>query len=338
VGALYGRVATRRRTWHARHPHARRRLARPVISVGNLVVGGSGKTPTVAALAQILSAGGERPSILSRGYARRATGREVVVVSNGEQVLEPVSRSGDEPQMLARALPGVPVLVSADRYEAGAIAEGRLGCTVHVLDDGFQHLRLARDVDLLMVAPADLDDHVLPAGRLREPLSSARAADAVLVADGVDATSIASHLGVPTAFRVVTSIDAPRAIQPFGAPVPQTRARALAFAGVARPERFFDAVRRQGWDVVRTIAYRDHHWFTATDLDRLVGWARSLRADVILTTEKDAMRLLDLPLASDALFAYLPMSVSIDPAARFETWLRERLTAARSRSDRSTHA
>ena len=329
----------RRRAWYARHPEARRRLARPVISVGNLVVGGSGKTPTVATVARMLLAGGERPSILSRGYARRERGSSVVVVSNGEQVLEPVLRSGDEPQMLARAVPGVPVLVSADRYEAGRLAERQFGCTVHLLDDGFQHVRLLRDVDLLMIAPADLHDHVLPAGRLREPLSAARVADAVLVADGVDPATVASRLGVGTGFRVVSTIDEPRAIEPPGAPVPLTPSRALAFAGIARPERFFDAVRRQGWDVVRTIAYRDHYWFRRTDLDRLVGWARSLRADVILTTEKDAMRLLDLPIApGPPVFAYVPMSVTIEPAERFDTWLRERLVAARSRSDLSTHA
>lgn len=333
LGSLYGRVAARRRAWYARHPEARRRLARPVISVGNLVVGGSGKTPTVAAVAQLLLAGGERPSILSRGYARRVRSKNVVVVSNGEELLEPVSRSGDEPQMLARAMPGVPVLVCADRYLAGATAERLFGCTVHVLDDGFQHLRLARDIDLLMIAPADLDDRVLPAGRLREPLSSARAADAVLVAGGDEMGPVATRLNVATAFRVVTTISAPRAIESFGTPVPVTvGSRALAFAGIARPERFFDAVRRQGWNVVRTITFRDHYWFKATDLDRLLARARSLSADVILTTEKDAMRLLDLPIPpGPPVLAYVPMSVSIEPAERFEKWLRERLLAARTR-------
>ena len=303
--------------------------------MGNLTVGGSGKTPTVAAIAQLLLAGGERPSILSRGYARRAQGKGVVVVSNGEQVLEPVSRSGDEPQMLARNMPGEPVLVSADRYLAGTVAERRFGCTVHVLDDGFQHLRLARDIDLLMIAPADLDDRVLPAGRLREPLSSAAAADAVLVTGGDDAGSVATRLEAATTFRLVTTIGAPRAVAPIGTPAPVTvGARALAFAGIARPERFFDAVRRQGWDVVRTIAYRDHHWFTTADLDRLIALARSLGAEVILTTEKDAMRLLDLPIAAGPpVFAYVPMSVAIEPAETFKAWLRERLLAARSRSE-----
>jgi len=341
LGSLYGRIAVRRRAWYAHHPEARRRLARPVISVGNLVVGGSGKTPTVAALVQVLLAMGERPSILSRGYARRSRGRAVVVVSDREHVLEPVSRSGDEPQMLARTLPGIPVLVSADRYRAGVLAEQQFACTVHVLDDGFQHLRLARDVDLVMIAPADLDDRVLPAGRLREPVSSAATADAVLVTGDEATRTVATRLGVATAFHVITTVGAPRLIEPFGAPVPiAPGSRAVAFAGIARPERLFDAARRQGWDVVHTVPFRDHYWFEASDVDRLLALARSVSADVILTTEKDAMRLLDLPIVpGQPVFAYLPMSVAVEPARAFVEWLGERLLAARTfRTDLSTHA
>jgi tetraacyldisaccharide 4'-kinase len=312
-----------------------------VISVGNLVVGGSGKTPTVAALVRLLLAMGERPSVLSRGYARRMRARGVVVVSDRDRVLEPVSRSGDEPQMLARTLPGIPVFVSADRYLAGVLAERQFACTVHVLDDGFQHLTLARDIDLLMIAPADLHDRVLPAGRLREPLSSARAADAVLVTADDETAPVAARLGVATTFRVIAAITAPRLIEPFGAPLTVTPgSRALACAGIARPERFFDAARRQGWNVVRTVPFRDHHWFTAGDVDRLLAMARSLSADVILTTEKDAMRLLDLSIASGPpAFAYLPMTVAIEPGRIFAEWVGQRLLAARaSRTDRAPHA
>src|SRR5687768_14277849 len=163
-----------RRAWYARHPEARRRLSSPVISVGNLAVGGSGKTPVVAMLARWLVSRGERPAILTRGYGRRHAADGVLVVSDRDRVIEPVARSGDEPQMLARALAGVPVLVSSNRYLAGRLAEGRFDCTVHLLDDGFQHFALERDVDLLLVSRDDLDDTVLPGGRLREPLEAAR--------------------------------------------------------------------------------------------------------------------------------------------------------------------
>jgi tetraacyldisaccharide 4'-kinase len=309
-----------------------RRLDRPVISVGNLAVGGTGKTPVVAALARWLAAEGERPAILTRGYGRRAAADGVVVVSDGQRVLEPVSRSGDEPQMLARALRGVPVLVSADRFVAGRLAERRFGCTVHLLDDGFQHFALARDVDLLLVSPADLADTVLPGGRLREPLEAARAAGALLVpGDGAEVAAVADRLRVTPAFRVRTAFGAARLLEPFGALLPpMSGMRALGVAGIARPRRFFEAARAQGWDLVRELAFRDHHWFGTSDLTRMLATARAANADVILTTEKDAMRLTALPLAPiPRTFAFLPMTVAIEPAAEFEAWLRQRLAAAR---------
>ena len=170
---MYGAAATWRRRWYSRDPARARRLTRPVISVGNLRVGGSGKTPVVAHLAQLLVERGERPAVLTRGYARVRPKAGVTIVSDGTRVLEDVAASGDEPFMLARALPGVPVLVGADRFASGLLAESQLGVTVHLLDDGFQHVCLARDIDLLLVDEADLNDHVLPAGRLREPLAHA---------------------------------------------------------------------------------------------------------------------------------------------------------------------
>ena len=203
LSAVYGRAAAYRRSWYARHPNARRRLGCPVVSVGNLVAGGSGKTPVVATLARLLGAAGERPAILSRGYARHRDGGDAVVVSDGASVLEPTERSGDEAQMLARTLPGVPVLVSVDRYLAGRIAERRFGSTVMLLDDGFQHLQLARDVDLLLVSPLDLTERILPLGALREPVAAARAAHALLVPGTPDeARRTSEQLGVRNAFVV----------------------------------------------------------------------------------------------------------------------------------------
>jgi len=167
LSAIYGRVATVRRAWYEGRPSSRRRLTTPAISVGNLVIGGSGKTPVVAAIARLLLQLGERPAILSRGYARRDRSDGVVVVSDGTAIVADVAASGDEPQMLARALPAIPVVVSADRYLAGRLAETRFGATVMMLDDAFQHVQLERTVDLLVVAREDLDERVLPSGRLQ---------------------------------------------------------------------------------------------------------------------------------------------------------------------------
>jgi tetraacyldisaccharide 4'-kinase len=348
LSRVYGRVALLRRAWYERHPDRLRRLSRPVISVGNLASGGSGKTPIVAALAQLLLEHGERPAILSRGYGRRRVDDGVVVVSNGAQVLADAERSGDEPQMLARALPGIAVMVAADRYLAGTLAERRFGCTVHLLDDGFQHVQLARTIDLLAVSRADLQDRVVPAGRLREPLEAASGADAVLVAgDDEDAREVESVLHPRAVFRVVPRYQDPRFVQPFGeamqvnamqandVPANGTR-RVVAVAAIARPERFFAALRAKGWDVAREMTFRDHHWFTAKDLKKVSAAAEETGASLVMTTEKDAMRL--GPLVGRGLaprqagregapYAYLPMSVTIEPGDRFASWLRERLAA-----------
>ena len=328
LSSLYGRATALRRSWYARDRSRSRRLQRPVISVGNLALGGSGKTPVVAALARMLEAAGERPSILSRGYGRPEPARRVVVVSDGHTVLATAGQSGDEPFMLARALTGAAILVSPDRFEAGRLAETRLGCTVHILDDGFQHVQLARDVNLLVGATRDLEDRVVPSGTLREPLNAARAADAVLV-DGSDddLQAVASAFGVSTAFRltrlfhparrVATNVGADRQVGP---------ARAIAVAGIARPERFFAALRGQGWDIAREFVFRDHHWFSAIDVQTIEQAARDADVDVVITTEKDAVRVEAL-VALSPTWAVLPVEAVIDD--RFAPWLAGRLAAAR---------
>jgi tetraacyldisaccharide 4'-kinase len=320
LSAVYGRVARLRRSWYEQRPHARRRLDRPVISVGNLVVGGSGKTPVVAAIARMLRDMGERPGVLSRGYARKHKADGVVVVSDGDGVLEPVERSGDEPQMLARALPGTPVLVSPDRYLAGRLAESRFGCTVLILDDGFQHLQLARTIDVLLMSPADLEERVLPSGRLREGLDAARGADALLVPGSADDVArVSAALNVANAFRVETRFGPLRPLGEGEAPVP-AGARVVAVAGIARPERFFRAVREQGWNVVADLAFPDHHWYTPRDLASINNVAQETHARIVVTTEKDAVRV-----GEQAWWAALPMQVVIEPEAQFASWLRGRL-------------
>ncbi len=344
---LYGRVALFRRAWYERHPGRVRRLSRPVISVGNLTVGGSGKTPIVAALAQLLIDQGERPAILSRGYGRRGASDGVLVVSDGGQVLVGTEQSGDEPQLLARALPGVAVVVGSDRYLAGTLAERRFGCTVHLLDDGFQHVQLARTVDLLAVSRADLQEHVLPAGRLREPTAAAARAHAILVTgDDADAGIVSDTLRPATMFRVVVHHGEARLVHPFGEPLPAPPVRrVVALAAIAKPERFFAAARAQGWDVAREFTFRDHHWFTSRDLDAIAKAAGETGAPLVMTTEKDAMRLLpevvgrgvtprqagrlplEVPRGEGPPYAFLPMHVTIEPADRFAAWLQERLAS-----------
>ena len=327
LSTAYGAVAAWRRARYQRDPGRRRALARPVISVGNLRVGGSGKTPAVDYIARLLLAAGERPAILTRGYARKNVQEGVTVVSDGRRVLAGLDQSGDEPLMLARALPGVRVLVCADRYLAGTLAERRLDATVHLLDDGFQHLDLARDIDLLVVAEEDLDDRPLPEGRLREPIASAAVADAALVTAGYDtaAERIGRGLRVPVVFRVARAIGPPRKVaEPRDPVVVPANSRVFVVTGIARPERFFADITAAGWEIADTMVFRDHHRFTARDVDRLTAAAEGTRCSIVLTTEKDAVRLAPLPLG-DLPIAAVPLVTAIEPEDRFRDWLLARL-------------
>ena len=329
ASSLYSAVAAWRRAWYQRDPSRRRRLARPVVSVGNLRVGGTGKTPIVAHLARLLLASGERPAVLTRGYGRRRVEDGVTVVSDGHQVLAGLDAAGDEPLMLARMVPGAVVLVGADRYLAGRLAERRFGSTVHLLDDGFQHVALERDVDLLLVSEDDLQDQPLPAGRLREGLSAAVAADAALVNAGYDAAAqrIGRALGLATVFRVTRVIGAPRRLAgERDSVVVPSASRVFVVTGIARPDRFVADISSTGWEIAGVMEFRDHHVFGQRDIARITAAARAASAAMVLTTEKDAVRLMacdlgDLPIAS------VPLNVGIEPAEGFRDWLLARLHA-----------
>ena len=313
---MYSRIARARRRYYHHRPHLRRRLNAPVISIGNLTVGGSGKTPLAAEVARLLLDMGERPSILSRGYGRQVFEEGVVIVSDGSNVLAGVERSGDEPQMLARAVPGAAVLVSSSRYAAGRIAEGRLGCTVHILDDGFQHFALMRDIDLLIAPDASESTRTLPFGRLREPLDAASAADVLLIESGeVNSADVQVSPDLHVSSRFAFS-------RRLGGPAPDRPA--FAFAGIARPQRFFSDLEKAGWRLTGRRSFGDHHHYSEREIAEVTGAAHASRAEIILTTEKDMVRFGPRP----GIVA-VPLQVSIEPA--FAPWLAARLRAARSR-------
>lgn len=303
-----------------------------MISVGNLVVGGSGKTPVVAMLGDLLLRAGYAPAVISRGYKRRATKPDIVVVSDRRSVTAGVEASGDEPQLLARRLAGAAVVVGANRYDAGVVARDRLGADVLILDDGFQHLALARTVDLLLLSAADLNESVLPAGRLREPLEAARWADALLVPRGeADPFELARRVGVDGAFEVRMTHEPLRHVTPFGAPVSRPPQRVVAVAGIARPERFVTTLRELGFLVERQITFRDHHWFSPADVQRMHEAVRETRAEAIVTTEKDAVRLETVHETAVPLL-FLPVNVRVEPADIFASWLLGRIGPPRVRA------
>ncbi len=322
---LYGGVASARRQWRQQAPQ---RLSRPVISVGNLAVGGRNKTPVVASLARLLHGWGERPSILSRGYRRQRPTDDVVVVRDHERLRAGLDQSGDEPYMLARELPGCCVLVHTQRYAAGLVAEHELDCTIHILDDGFQHVQLARDVNLVLLTLGDVvEGEVLPAGRLREPLTALAHADAVLAVDE-SASRMSMALGRVAdrpVFEVHRHLGPPRGLAGVADFSRIADEPVLLVTAIASPQRVADDLTAAGWHVVDHLTYRDHHPFTATDIAAMEARARAAGARAIVTTAKDAVKLdAWLPMAMPV--AVVPLEVMIEPADAFHAWLRDRLS------------
>lgn len=322
---LYGLCHGLRRRWYARRA---RRLPRPVISVGNLHWGGSGKTPLVIAIASHLKQHGLEVAVLSRGYGRHDSA--VRVVSRGEGPLLGPRLAGDEPVLLAGALPGVSVVVGPDRYRAGRHALERLDPPpdIFVLDDGFSHLRLARDLDLLAFPNADpfARGRLAPAGRLREPLASAAHADAVLLTgrglavDGGDrlARALRSYGFAGPGFNAPTQIGEPRSVPPAEEVSPG--ARALAVSAIARPDEFHHTARELGFDIVERLTFPDHHRYPPASLDKIRHSYRQSGAELILATSKDRVKLqgrLDEPLVE--------IPVRAEPEADFFRWLDLRL-------------
>ena len=246
-----------------------------------------------------------------------------MIVRDLDGIRADLDRAGDEPLMLARQLNGVVVLVSRQRYPAGRLAEDQFGCTVHVLDDGFQHFDLDRDADLVVIAAEDLEGRTFPAGRLREPIDAATAADAFVAIGDAVLDTLASGRPVWRARRV----HARDAVLDSGSPA-AAGAPVVALAGIAHPAAFFDDVRAAGWTIVRELPFRDHHRYSERDVAAIAAAADASRAACVLTTEKDFVRLLPFR-PFPVPIGYLPMTIAVDRAAEFDDWLRAVLEKAR---------
>lgn len=319
---FYGAAHRLRWRWHARRA---KRLPRPVISIGNLLWGGAGKTPVVAAIARHLHGRGLRTTILSRGYGRKD--RSIRVVSTGEGPLLGPLVAGDEPVLLAGELPGVGVVVGSDRFEAGRHALERLDPApqVFLLDDGFSHLRLFRDIDLVVLPYDDPlgGGKLPPGGRLREPLTAMSRADAALMVGFADPAArdlgdALRHFGFTgRSFSCQTRTGNARLIA-GGDLTPASRV--VAVAAIARPERFMEAVKAAGFDIVEALTFPDHHRYPERSLRQIDHLFEASSANAVLTTTKDRVKLmgrLEAPLAE------LPMLAR--PADPFWEWLDRRL-------------
>jgi tetraacyldisaccharide 4'-kinase len=281
-----------------------RRLGCPVVSVGNLTVGGTGKTPAVELAVRTLTDLGHRPAVVSRGYGRRSHG--VQIVADAASIRLDAEEGGDEPFLLARRLPGVPVVVGGNRYEAGRHAIERFGVGAIVLDDGFQHRTLAKDLEVVMARARTPwgNGRLLPAGPLREPLAALRRAGLIVVTgargpDDVGEVAEAARRHAPGT-PVLAARHVPTECWESGAmqylPVESLLGkRLLVFAGIAAPEGFRRTLEETGVVESGFVRFADHHWYSREELRALDARAAASGADGLVTTEKDWVRLRRLP-------------------------------------------
>lgn len=297
AGVRFRNIAYDRRLAHPA------RLSWPVVSVGNLSVGGAGKTSLVLLLARLLAERGWAVDVLSRGYGRSSK-RVLRVDPKGSP-----AEFGDEPLMMTRR--GLPVYVGAARYQAGLAAESSGAADqarpgLHILDDGFQHRRLARTLDIVLLQRSDLDGDMVPVGRLREPLSALVRADiCVLRSEDVDLTQRVLQLMRADDPSRVWRIDRRTFLAEPIAPL----RRALAFCALGDAQGFFDGLRGVGLDVPAQIAFRDHHAYAPRDMERIQRAARAHGTDCLVTTEKDSVRL--SPDMRQLLEQELPLKIAV---------------------------
>lgn len=301
LSAIYGKVMSLRNELYERGTFEVHDLGARTISVGNITTGGTGKTPLVAKIAEMLAANGERVCILTRGYGRKDP-KKRVLVSNGDQVLADAATGGDEPVELANKLIGKAFVVAdADRVAAAKWALRKFGITAFVLDDGFQHRRAKRDLDIVCIDATNPfgGGRTLPAGRLREPLAGLARADAVIITRVASSSDrLVNRLedeirNYAQEARIFLSKDSVREIRPlFGGPEYTADLKFAAFCGIGNPAYLFDTANEHtNGSLVGALAFADHHNYTQNDIENIESLAHEKSADALLTSAKDAVKL-----------------------------------------------
>jgi tetraacyldisaccharide 4'-kinase len=297
LAKLYGAIVSLRNYLYDRGVFEVHDLGAFTVSVGNLTTGGTGKTPLVAHIAAILADHGEKVCILTRGYGRQDP-RDRVLVSDGEHVLADAATGGDEPVELAQKLLGKAIVIAdADRVAAAEWARRRFGITAFVLDDGFQHRKAKRDLDIVCVdaTVGASAQTMLPAGHLREPLDGLRRAAAVVITRAElasDTSELKASLADLAPHALVVECRT-RQGELRSMSVDNERSandRIYAFCGLGNPENFFEGLRRSGCEVAGKRSFRDHHRYTTADIESIEAAARDTGADALVTTRKDAVK------------------------------------------------
>jgi tetraacyldisaccharide 4'-kinase len=326
LGALYASAVRARRALYRTGLLRAHRVDAPVISVGNITAGGTGKTPLVESIARMVASQGKRACILTRGYGRKDPGRRVVV-SDGQTVLADARAAGDEAFLLAEKLLGVAAVISdANRTAAARWAIANLASEVFILDDGFQHLALARDLDILVIDASNPfgGGRLLPRGRLREPLNAIQRAGCVVITRSNQTTELASLKETIKPFVGAKPIITSKAktirlkplapsLGPEGVDMPQPVG---AFSGIGNPQSFLAHLKLDGHSICYTRTFADHHDYQQSDIDEVVTAARANGANALVTTAKDAVKLRSLSFDLPCYVLEIELEFSDEPALR----------------------
>ena len=304
---LYGAIIKARNALYEKGLLKSFSLGVSTISIGNITVGGTGKTPMVAFVAEILAEEGKKVCILTRGYGRE-NAKQRVLVSDGEQILAEAKKAGDEPFELAQKLLGKAVVVAdANRVAAGNWARGKFGITVFVLDDAFQHRQAKRDLDIVLLDATNPfgNGKLLPFGILREPLENLKRAHAIVITRAnlvADLDNLKSQISKITPncpiFVSENKITNLTKLKEFHTKTQRTKDKgqrtkdkALAFCGLGNPNNFFEQLRREDFTLMATETFPDHHFYTPKDIAKIENTAKTNDAQILLTTAKDAVKL-----------------------------------------------
>jgi tetraacyldisaccharide 4'-kinase len=296
---MYGLIVFIRDRLFQWHILSTNRLPVKVICIGNITVGGTGKTPFVVYCAQLLQNKGFMVGVLSRGYGRKA--KNSVVITDAMNGMGSLEETGDEPVLLARRLKSIPIAIGKNRTETGRHLHESFGCDVLLLDDGFQHRKLHRDLDIVLIDASNPwgNGRLLPAGPLRESLNHLPRADRIVLTrtdESKTLNQLIQTIKKYTSVPIFTSIHQP--LEWITLPGQQSRdldflegKRVLAFSGIGNPDSFKKMLHHLGVSIADFLHFRDHHWYTSQEIECIVRRARKNSTDAIVTTEKDAVRI-----------------------------------------------
>lgn len=299
ISLFYGIILKIRSFLHSINLLKTRGLNAKVISIGNITVGGTGKTPMVIAIADVLAKNGKKVAVLSRGYKSKEEGKLKIVSDGNEIKLDPES-AGDEPYLIAERLKGVPVITCPDRYESGRYAIENFGADTVILDDGFQNLAIKKDIDILLIDAMNPfgSGYLLPRGILREPLSAISRADIIIITkadfyknipDIIDTVRLHnSHAPVFKAVYKASELINIATGRKEDINILKNKAVTI-FSGIANPLSFSYLIMNAGWSIVEEFIFNDHHFYTKNEIDKIKLSGK--KADMIITTEKDAVKI-----------------------------------------------